>query len=37
MLFFPVSHGGTGQHKLSDLAQMRKWSELRRALGSTVR
>ena len=32
MHFFPSSHGGTGHHKLSDLAQTRKWSELRRAL-----
>ena len=32
MLFFPTSHGGTGHHKLSDLAQTRKWNKLRRAL-----
>lgn len=32
MLFFPASHGGPGHHKLSDLAQTQKWSELQRAL-----
>ena len=34
MLFFPATHGGTGQHKLSDLAQARKWHELQQALTS---
>ena len=34
MLYFPATHGGTGQHKLSDLAQARKWHELQRALTS---
>ena len=32
MLFFPTTHGGTGTHKLSDLAQTQKWNELHRAL-----
>ena len=32
LLYFPTSHGGTGMHTLSDLAQARKWSELHRAL-----
>lgn len=33
---FPVMHGGTGQHKLSDLAQTRKWHESQRALTGEV-
>ena len=34
-LFFPASHGGTGAHKLSDLAQIHKWNELNRAFNQS--
>ena len=33
LLYFPVSHGGTGMHQVSDPVQARKWNELHRALG----